>query len=99
MPSVKELITSLKGILKENLNESNLEFITKVDKELDNISVEHDKTEESLTQTKDKLIEVVKNTSFKSDSEPSNEPSDTDKPMTIDEALESAIKEAIQARK
>ena len=96
--TIKEIITSVKSLLKENLNDTNLEFITKLDKELDNISVEHEKTEKELVATKDKLIEVVKNTSFKDNSEPSTEPSNTNTPMSVDEALESAIEEVIQAR-
>lgn len=100
MATFKELIANAKAFLKESLNDTNLDLITKLDKQLDDLSVEHEKTEQDLVSTKDKLIEVVKTTSFKSDSEQdSNIPSDTDKPMDIDEALESAIQEQIKARK
>ena len=95
----KDTLASLKALLKEKLNDENLELFTEVDKGLDKLSEEHTKTEEDLVQTKDKLIEVVKNTSFKDDTEPSNKPADTDEPMDIDEALESSIEEILNKRK
>ena len=52
-----------------------------------------------MSSTKDKLIEVVKNTSFKDDREPSNPDDNTEDPMDIDKALETSIDEIIKARK
>ena len=99
MESFKELMSNLKGLLKDKLNNENLELFTEVDKELDKLSESHEKTESDLSSTKDKLIEVVKSTSFKDDSEPSSSQDNTDAPMDVDKALENAIEETINARK
>lgn len=98
MATFKELIANYKALLKENLNDSNLDLITKLDKGLDELSEEHNKTEEDLSTTKDKLIEVVKDTSFKSDTAPEDPTRNTDAPMDIDSALESSINEILANR-
>lgn len=98
MATFKELMSGLKGLLKDKLNETNLELFTEVDKKLDELSESHTKTEEDLSATKDKLIEVVKNTAFK-DSEPENPTDNTDAPMDIDTALQDAISETLANRK
>lgn len=96
MATFKELMSSMKDLLREHLQTDNLELFTKLDKQLDDISVAHNKTEEDLSETKDKLIEVVKNTSFKDDSEPATPKDDTeDVPMDVDKALELAIEEQL----
>ena len=95
----KDTLANLKSFLKEKLDDNNLELITKIDKELDSLSEEHNKTETSLAETKDKLIEVVKNTSFKGDSDVKPTPeADTDEPKDIDSILQEAIDEQIQNR-
>ena len=99
MATTKELIAGLKSLLKDNLNDTNMDLFTKIDKGLDDISVAHEKTEEDLSLTKDKLIEVVKSTAFK-DSEPEDNRGTTqDEPMDIDKALELAIQETISQRR
>lgn len=98
MATFKEIMSGLKGLLKEKLNDTNLELFTEVDKQLDSLSESHNKTEEDLSHTKDKLIEVVKSTSFKNDEEQSQKKDDTEDPMTIDEALETSIDEVIAKR-
>lgn len=99
MATFKELIAEYRTLLKENLNDTNLDLFTKLDKKLDQISELHNKTEEELSTTKDKLIEVVKNTSFKDDSEALDPNKDTqDEPLGIDEALELAIKEELNIK-
>ena len=101
MATFKELIAQYKTLLKENLNDTNLDLITKLDKGLDELSESHNKTEDDLSTTKDKLIEVVKNTSFKDDSEPYDKAigNTEDEPMSIDEALESVLQETLANRK
>ena len=66
----KDTLSALKALLKEKLDDTNLDLITEIDKGLDNLSEEHQKTEKDLVDTKDKLIEVVKASSFKDNSEP-----------------------------
>ena len=92
-------MSKLKGLLKDKLNNQNLELFTEVDKELDKLSESHEKTESDLSSTKDKLIEVVKSTSFKDDREPNLPNDNTDDPMDIDKALETSIEEIVNARK
>lgn len=99
MATFKELMSNIKGLLKDKLNDTNLELFTEVDKKLDELSESHNKTEEDLSTTKDKLIEVVKNTSFKDDREHNTSEDDTDDPMDVDKALETSIDEIIKARK
>ena len=99
MESFKELMANLKELLKAKLNDENLELFTEVDKGLDKLSESHEKTESDLSSTKDKLIEVVKSTSFKDDREPNLPNDNTDDPMDIDKALETSIEETIKARK
>ncbi len=98
MATFKEIMSGLKGLLKEKLNDTNLELFTEVDKQLDSLSEAHKKTEEDLSNTKDKVIEMVKSTSFKIDEEQSQKKDDTEEPMTIDEALETSIDEVIAKR-
>lgn len=98
MATFKELVAQYKSLLKENLNDSNIDLITKLDKGLDELSDSHKKTEEDLSSTKDKIIEMVKATSFK-DSEPENPTDNTDAPMDIDTALKESISEIIANRK
>ena len=99
MATFKELMSSIKTMLKESLNGENLDLFTKVDTELDKLSESHEKTENDLSETKDKLIEMVKSTSFK-DSEPEdNHKDNTDEPMDIDKALELSIQETLANRK
>ena len=100
MATFKELISQYKALLKESLNDSNLDLITRLDKGLDELSESHTKTEEDLSSTKDKLIEVVKNTSFRDESEPLDPNANTqDEVMDIDTALNSSIKEILAHRK
>lgn len=99
MATFKELMSNLKGVLKDKLSADNLELFTQIDKGLDELSESHEKTESDLSSTKDKLIEVVKSTSFKDDREPNTKEDDTDDPMDVDKALETSIEEIIKARK
>ena len=95
----KETLSGLKAYLKDNLKDDNVELITKIDKELDSLSDEHSKTEKDLSSTKDKLIDVVKNTSFKDDNVKETPEDKTNDPMDIDEALRESIKEIEDNRK
>lgn len=95
-----EILARTKALLKESLNDTNLDLITSLDKALDELSDAHKLTEEDLSSTKDKLIEVVKNTSFKDDSTPFKPVDQTqEEPMSLDDALASAIEETMNQRK
>ena len=99
MATFKELMSGVKSMLKEKLNNDNLELFTQIDTELDKLSESHEKTESDLSKTKDKLVEMVKSTSFKDSEAEENHKDNTDEPMDIDEALELSIQETLANRK
>lgn len=91
--SIEEIITSLKSTLKDKvLTADNTEAVSLVDKGLDNILEEHAKTTKELSATKDKLVDVVKNTSF---STPASKGVSSDvgetEALTLDEILEKEL--------
>ena len=99
MATFKEIMSGIKSLLKEELNDTNLDLFTQVDAKLDELSESHNKTEEDLSSTKDKLIEVVKNTSFKDSEQEDNHGPTPDEPRDVDKALELSIKETLANRK
>ena len=99
MSKFNEIINSCKELLKSNLTAENTDMITKIDAELDKIVSAHEETEGKLEQTQNKLLEVVKNTSFKK--EPESDIGDTpeDKPVSLDEAFDLGLKEIEEKRR
>lgn len=95
----KETLNALKQILKDNLTPENTELMTRIDKGLDDINVEHNTTEQKLSETQEKLLEVVKGTSFKLENEPDDNENKTEKLLDIDEAFDDALKEIESNRK
>jgi len=99
MAKFNDIIGKVKQILKDNLTAENTELFTQIDKEVDNIVSAHKETEEKLSETQDKLLEVVKGTSFKSESEP-NQPEGTQQETpSLDEAFDNAFAEIESKRK
>ena len=99
MGKFQDAITIIKQLLKDSLNDQNLDLITKLDKEIDNLSQTHEETEKELSSVKDKLIDVVKNTSFKDETGPKLPQDNTEQVMSVDEALEASLKEIEPNRK
>ena len=95
----KESINNLKKLLKDNLTSENTELFVKIDKSIDEITSQHEETETKLTQTQDKLLEVVKGTSFKTESEQSKKDESTEEVVSIDEAFENGLNEIEANRK
>lgn len=91
----KTTLAELKETLKKGLTDTNLDLFTQIDKGLDSLSEEHSKVEKDLSDTKDKLIEVVKKTSFKAEENEHDRSNDTDEPMDLDEALDLSIQEEL----
>lgn len=91
----KTTLAELKETLKKGLTDENLDLFTQIDKGLDSLSEEHSKVEKDLSDTKDKLIEVVKQTSFKGEEGEHDRSNDTDEPMDLDEALNLSIQEEL----
>ena len=100
MEKFNEVINSLKDYLKEHLTTENTEVFTHIDKELDKAVEGHSSMEKELSEIKDKLISVVKETSFKSEKPPvTATPENEDTPLGIDDAMNEALTEIIEARK
>lgn len=89
--SFNERLQALKEKLRSNLTAENTDLFTELDKDLDKLSEDHTATETKLTQAQDKIIEIVKSTSFKTEGEPSHAEEHTDKIPTIDEAFSNAF--------
>ena len=99
MAKFNDIIDQVKQLLKDSLTAENTELITRIDKQVDNIVSAHKETEEKLSETQDKLLEVVKETSFKSESEP-NQPEGTQQEiLSVDKAFDDAFAEIESKRK
>lgn len=66
-------IQEMKESLKTMLNADNVEQITALDKQLDKIDEAVDGKDKEITGLKDKIVDYVKNTSFKSSESPSEQ--------------------------
>ena len=60
----EEIVNAMKETLKGMLTAENTEVIASVDKQIDQLSDEHNQTLKSLQDTKDKLVDYVKSTGF-----------------------------------
>ena len=99
MSKFNDNLNALKQLLKDNLTADNTELITKIDKGLDDILVEHKSTEDKLSQTQEKLLEIVKGTAFKLEKEPEDTGNRQDEAMDIDKAFDDSLNEIMSNRK
>lgn len=99
MAKFKDTIDELKQLLKDNLTAENTQLLTQIDKKVDGIVSAHNETEEKLSQTQDKLLEVVKETSFKSESEPNLPEATQSQTPTLDQAFDDAFSQIESKRK
>ena len=65
MKTYKEIANDIKSSLKNMLTADNTDAITSLDKQIDELIEQHKAQENEIAEVKDKLIDVVKNTSFK----------------------------------
>lgn len=79
-----DVMVNIKNILKDNLNDKNIDITKKIDEELDKLSGEHNKVTQELSSLKDRIIQDYKNTGFKVD--PGKQEPDED--LSEDEALD-----------
>lgn len=86
----------LKAFLADSLNGDNTDKITSLSKDLEEMKSEMEREEKDHKETKNKLVDYVKNTSFKQDS-----PSDPvdESPKSLKEAQEIAMKQLLENRK
>lgn len=94
----EEKVNEFKAFLKENLSADNVELMSTLDKKVDELVSTHKETEAKLTTTQDKLLEIVKGTSFKLEDEPKTPGEDTEKTLSVDEAFEDAFKGIVSQR-
>lgn len=87
--SFNEVMVTIKNILKDNLNDKNIDVTKQIDEELDKLSGEHNKVTQELSSLKDRIIQDYKNTGFKVD--PSGEQESNDV-LSEDEALDKIFK-------
>ena len=62
-----DVMVIIKNILKNNLNDKNIDVTKQIDEELDKLSGEHNKVTQELSSLKDRIIQDYKNTGFKVD--------------------------------
>lgn len=64
--TLNKIKETLKGLIKADSTTQEIETITALDKDLDELSKTHEETQQEAMAVKDKLVELVKTTSFKS---------------------------------
>lgn len=89
-----EIYESAKDLLKKNLTADNSDMITLLSTKLDELSQEHSKLEEEISQLKDKYVENIKATTFR------ETPKDEvfDQPKSLDEAITDSVNKIINER-
>lgn len=89
----KEKCQALKGSLKELLTADNTDQITKAVSEIDSMESLYEESEKEKQSLKDKMIDIVKNTSF-SEKSPSSDKTLLEK-KSVDEALKDGLAKII----
>ena len=97
MNKYDELMAQAREELKNLLTADNSEQITKVVATLDELANTHKQTTDENSNLKNKIVDIVKGTTFERQSEDANayEPQ---KALSVDEALEQATKEILKNR-
>ena len=95
----EEIITNLKTTLKDKvLTADNTEAVTAIDKGLDSLLEENKKNLTALQETKDKLVEVVKGTSFSSPSGTQGKDEGTEN-LSLDEVIQNELNKILENEK
>ena len=87
----KDTISQIKENLKKQLTADNTQVITDIDKQVDSLLIEYEELDKKNSDLKDKLIDYVKNTSFKEPAKDLN-PNEGD-PLSIEDAIKESINE------
>lgn len=88
----QDIIKAFKDELKAMTTADNTEKMVKLDKLVDDLSSEHAKQEAEIGGLKDKLVEFVKGTNFKTDGQEDSDIGGKE-PLSIEDALAQGIKE------
>lgn len=97
MNKYDELISNLKNQLQSLLNADNTEAITKAVSTLDDLTKEHQTVLDDNSNLKTKIVEIVKGTTFKEQSEERRV--HEDRPLTFEEACSQAEKQILENRR
>lgn len=92
MSNFQSNLNKIRESMKSLLNDSNVQTITSISKQIDELEAEHAKQEEELSKTKSTLIDYVKEYSFKEP--PKKAVEEEQEPLTLDEAIQAAITKA-----
>lgn len=95
MTKFEEQYNAFKELLKQNLTADNTEIITQMSNKLDELKGTHDSLQAENTKLKDKIVEVVKGTTFK---ETPKDPID-DSPKSFEDASKEALEKILENRK
>lgn len=96
MTKFEELMNEVNDLLKENLTAENTESITKIKGKLDDLTKEHNLSVAENQKLKDKIVDVVKGTTFK---ETPKDPIDDSQPKSFEEASKEALDNILKNRK
>lgn len=94
MDNYSKLSDSFKELLKKNLTAENADMITQMSTKLDELNKEHEKTVEENSSLKNKIVDYVKNTTFKEQPK-----EDFDEPKSVDDVLADSVNKIISERK
>lgn len=97
MTKYDEICNNLKQQLESLLNADNTEQITKAVASLDELSKEHEATAVENSNLKNKIVDIVKGTTFKEQSKETN-PLEPERALSLDEALKQAEKQILENR-
>ncbi|MBR2557471.1 MAG: hypothetical protein IKE95_03730 [Methanobrevibacter sp.] len=97
MNKFDEKMNNIKEQLKSLLTADNTEQITKAVASLDELSTEHNATVNENSNLKNKIVEIVKGTTFKEQSKETNS-LEPEREVSLDEALKQAEQKILQER-
>ena len=95
MKTFEEMYNELKGQMEALLTADNTDTVTNLVKGLDNIKERYNAQEEEMKGLKDKMVDIVRNTTFAKEPEGIEEHA----PKSIDDLLAEGVNKIIQNRK
>ena len=96
----KDNVNNLKDTLKSLLTDENTDIITKAVSQVDELTKIHEEDSNQITHLKDRIVDIVKNTSFKDVSQESTQNQKlVNEPKDIETALKENVANIIKNRK
>lgn len=97
MNKYNEITSNIKDQLQSLLNADNTEAITKVVNSLDELNKEHEIALDENSKLKNKIVDIVKGTTFKDKSDEAKE--HEAEPLSFEEACKQAEQQILQNRR